>query len=175
MIEIKQLYALEWLGPYNSIEDMLNDDNVINGSIYLITGRQKYERAKHIKYIGITERDPAVRLSDKDHKIKQEQILEKKYWVGVFSRVSNRNLRKHAELIETLFIRYLYLNDVKIINKVKLKKEPKCAVVVVNRWNKDIENHRLYKPSLLSELPDLLIYDGSEYWGTQKLKFLVAP
>ena len=113
MDEIKRLYALEWYGPYESIEDIWNDDDTQSCSIYLITGKEPYERgSQHIKYVGITERDPVKRLSDKDHLKKQEKIKYKKYWVGRFSKSSNRNQRAHVELIETLFIRFLFLADV---------------------------------------------------------------
>ena len=92
MDEIKRLYALEWYGPYESIEDIWNDDDTQSCSIYLITGKEPYERgSQHIKYVGITERDPVKRLSDKDHLKKQEKIKYKKYWVGRFSKSSNRN------------------------------------------------------------------------------------
>lgn len=123
MNEIKKLYVLEQRGPYNSQDELYADSSTIDGSIYLITGKEKYERGnEHVKYIGITERDPAVRLRDHDHKEKQGKIQRKKYWVGSFSKAYNRNTRAHVELIETLFIHYLFIQDVRIINKDKLKK-----------------------------------------------------
>ena len=109
MEEIKKLYVLEWYGPYDSIEEIWNDNGTEECSIYLITGKERYERGdEHIKYVGITERDPAKRLNDHDHQEKQQKIGYKKYWVGRFSRISNKNSRANAELIETLFIHFLY-------------------------------------------------------------------
>ena len=173
MDEIKRLYALEWYGPYESIEDIWNDDDTQSCSIYLITGKEPYERgSQHIKYVGITERDPAKRLSDKDHLKKQEKIKYKKYWVGRFSKSSNRNQRAHVELIETLFIRYLSLADVKIINDKKLKSIPRTPVTVLSRWFlKNSCQHRLNKPILLRDLPDVIMFDGDEYWTSGKLAF----
>ena len=43
MDEIKRLYALEWYGPYESIEDIWNDDDTQSCSIYLITGKEPYD------------------------------------------------------------------------------------------------------------------------------------
>lgn len=126
MKEITRLYALEWYGPYDSIEEMWEDYDTEQCSIYLITGKEKYERgAEHIKYVGITERDPCKRLTDHDHQEKQAKIQYKKYWVGRFSRSSNKNSRAHAELIESLYIRYLYLQEIRIINDKKLKRAPR--------------------------------------------------
>lgn len=165
------MYALEWFGPYESIEDIWNDDDTQSCSIYLITGKEAYERgSQHIKYVGITERDPAERLSEKDHLRKQEKIKFKKYWVGKFSKTSNRNQRTHAELIETLFIRFLFLTDVKIINGKKLKSTPRTPVTVLSRWFlKNSNEHRLHKPTVLKDLPDVIMFDGNGYWASEKL------
>ena len=173
MNEIKQLYALEWLGPYDSIEDVWNDPETESCSIYLITGKESYERgSQHIKYVGITERDPAKRLSDKDHLKKQERIKYKKYWVGKFSKTSNRNRRTHAELIETLFIHFLFLTDVKIINDKKLKSKPRIPVTVLSRWFlKCSYQHRQNNPTVLRDLPDVIMFDGDEYWTSDKLVY----
>lgn len=174
MNEIKKLYVLEWYGPYDTIEDLYEDDATTDGSVYLITGKERYERGnEHIKYVGITERDPAVRLNERDHKEKQAKILRKKYWVGRFSKSSNKNNRAHAELIESLFIRFLYLQNVRIINDKKLKRAPNSPLTVLNRWIlKCADCHRVNKPSRLTDLPDVLLFDGEEYWGSDKLKFL---
>lgn len=171
MNEIKLLYALEWFGPYESIEDIWADDDTSSCSIYLITGKVAYERSsEHIKYVGITERDPAKRLSDKVHQKKQEKIKNKKFWVGKFSKASNRNNRSHAELIETLFVRYLFLADVKLLNDKKKRSIPRKPITVINRWFlKNSNDHRLNKPSLVKDLPDVLLFDGDEYWGANKL------
>ena len=174
MNEIKKLYVLEWHGPYDTIEDLYEDDATTDGSIYIITGKERYERGcEHIKYVGITERDPAERLKDRDHKVKQSNILRKKYWVGCFSKISNKNNRSHAELIENLFIHYLHIQRVRLINKDKLEKKPKSPLAVVNRWVlRSADSHRVNKSTRLADLPDVLLFDGEEYWGSDKLKFL---
>jgi hypothetical protein len=171
MKEIKKLYVIEWSGPYASIDELWDDDKVEECSIYLITGREKHERSdNHIKYVGITERDPANRVNEKDHRERQSKIVDKRFWMGRFSRISNKKQRSHAELIETLFIRFLSLQDVRILNDKKKKKVPDCPLAVVNRWGvKYDDKHRLNKPSALNVLPDVLMFDGEEYWGAKKL------
>lgn len=172
MNEIKKLYVLEWHGPYDTLDELYEDDATIDGSIYLITGKERYERgSEHIKYVGITERDPAVRLNERDHKEKQSKIFRKKYWVGRFSKCSNKANRAHVELIESLFVRFLYLQGVRIINDKKLKKAPKSPLTVLNRWIlKSADSHRVNKSTRLADLPDVLLFDGDEYWGSDKLK-----
>lgn len=176
MNEMKQLYVLEWFGPYKSVEDLWEDGRTSDCSIYLITGREKYERTiGYIKYVGITERDVAIRLKDKDHLEKQSKLLNKKYWSARFSRTPKTKFRNHVELIETLFVRFLFLQNVHIINCKKLKQTPKCPVTVLNRWNtKSQESHRLHKPSVLNVLPDVLMFDGSDYWGAGKLNRYIS-
>ena len=146
MNEIKKLYVLEWRGPYNSLDELYADSSTIDGSIYLITGKEK-----------------------------QGKIQRKKYWVGSFSKASNRNTRAHVELIETLFIHYLFIQDVRIINKDKLKKKPSVPLTVINRWILKCDDcHKVNKSSRLADLPDVILYDGEEYWGSEKLKYLVS-
>ena len=176
MNEIKKLYVLEWYGPYNTLDDLYGDYATTDGSIYLITGKERYERgSEHIKYVGITERDPAVRLNERDHKEKQSKIFRKKYWVGRFSKYSNKANRAHAELIENLFIHYLHIQGVRLINKDKLNKIPKSPLAVVNRWVlRSADSHRVNKSTRLVDLPDVLLFDGDEYWGSDKLKYLNA-
>ena len=95
MDEMKQLYVLEWFGPYKFVEDLWEDGRTSDCSIYLITGREKYERTiGYIKYVGITERDVAIRLKDKYHLEKQSKLLNKKYWSARFSRTPKTKFRK---------------------------------------------------------------------------------
>lgn len=176
MQEIKKFYALEWFGPYDSVDEIYRDDDTEACSIYLITGKASYERGgERIKYVGITERDPAKRLSDKDHLKKQQDIHCLKFWLGKFSKRSNKNSRSHAELIEKLFVRYLYLSDTSIINCKKKKSPLNSPVVVLNRWLlKGSYQHRQNKPASLKCLPDVIMFDGEEYWGADRLVLQVV-
>ena len=48
MSEIKDLYVIEWMGPYNSLEEMYEREGSETCCIYLITGRVAYDRASDI-------------------------------------------------------------------------------------------------------------------------------
>ena len=67
MSAIKEIYAVEWMGPYSSLEEVCERDGSESCFIYLIVGRLPYERTKGIKYVGITKRAPNKRMVDKDH------------------------------------------------------------------------------------------------------------
>ena len=76
MSEIKEVYVIEWMGPYNSLDEMYEREGIDSCCIYLITGRLPYDRRPSIKYVGITKRPPSKRLKDKDHQEKQKDIKE---------------------------------------------------------------------------------------------------
>lgn len=56
MSEIKEVYVIEWMGPYNSLDEMYEREGIDSCCIYLITGRLPYDRRHDIKYVGITKR-----------------------------------------------------------------------------------------------------------------------
>ena len=85
MSEIKDVYVIDWMGPYNSLDEMYEREGIDTCCIYLITGRLPYDRRPSIKYVGITKRSPSKRLKDKDHQEKQKDIKEKQFWAGRFS------------------------------------------------------------------------------------------
>lgn len=177
MSEIKDLYVIEWMGPYNSLDEMYEREGSENCFIYLITGRFAYERSLGIKYVGITKREVYSRLDDKDHREKQEKIKSKQFWAGRFS-VSSYNVletktnRDRAELVETLFVRYLTnLPGAKMINDKKRFQDPYKPIVVISRWQKKmIDDLRYNKPSILSKLPDTLMYVDKEFYAGDKLR-----
>ena len=175
MSETKELYVLDWMGPYDSLDDICNYDDTMMCRFYLLTGRLGRE-SNGIKYVGITKRYPEERLSDKDDLKKQEMIREKQYWVGRFSISTYNNLdkpsnRERAELIERLIIRYLYESNVRIINTNKTQSDPECSVGIISRWlKKDTNALRLNKPSVLQVLPDVLLYSDGKYMSAPKMR-----
>lgn len=67
---------------------------------------------------------------------------------------------------------HLYISGERIINDKKLKKVPEVPLTVVNRGLlKNNDFHRVNKPNRLSSLPDVLLFNGNEYWGAEKLKY----
>jgi hypothetical protein len=174
MSEIKEIYVIEWMGPYNSLDDLCCREDTANCCIYLITGHVSHE-SNRIKYVGITKRLPEKRFSDKDHQMKQ--IKEKQYWAGRFS-VSSYNIlenprnRARAELVEHLIIRYLSsLPKLKILNEKKTKTYPKKPIGIISRWQKRYtDDARFNKPSILQVLPDILLYSENDFWSAPKIR-----
>ena len=165
MSEIKEVYVIEWMGPYNSLDEMYEREGIDTCCIYLITGRLPYDRRPSIKYVGITKRSPSKRLKDKDHQEKQKDIKEKQFWAGRFSVSRYNNLyspsgRCRAEAVETLLIRYLTnMPGVRMINEKKRYQNPRKPIAVISRWKKKLADDQRYnKPSILSNLPDTLMY-----------------
>ena len=178
MLQIKDLYVIEWMGPYKSLDDMYQWEDVVSCFIYIITGRFAYKRSLGIKYIGITKRAPYIRLNDKDHQIKQEEIKCKQYWAGRFS-ISSYNIltdkkRYRAENVENLLIRYLSrINGVSLLNEKKRFKDPGKPIGIISLWKKRNTNDiRYYKPSILSKLPDTLIYMDHKFYVGEKIKIV---
>lgn len=174
MSEIKELYVIEWMGPYKSLDEICNREDTAKCCIYLITGHFSRE-SNGIKYVGITKRLPEKRFSDKDHQ--KKQIKEKQYWTGRFSVLSYNNLEKprnraRAELVEHLIIRYLSsLPKVKILNDKKTKEYPKKPIGIISRWQKRYnDDARLNKPSILRMLPDVLLYSDKGFRSAPKMR-----
>ena len=174
MSEIKELYVIEWMGPYMSLDDICNRVDTADCCIYLITGHVSRE-SNGIKYVGITKRLPEKRFSDKDHQ--KKQIKEKQYWAGRFSVLSYNNLdnirnRARAELVEHLIIRYLSsLPKLKILNEKKTKTYPKKSIGIISRWQKKYtDDARFNKPSILRMLPDVLLYSDKEFRSAPKMR-----
>lgn len=177
MSELKEIYAIEWMGPYDSIDEIEYREGTEECFIYLITGRFYHNGPKGIRYVGITKRFVGDRLKDKDHLKKQEKLKDKQFWAGRFSVSTYNNLeskakRDMAERVETLLVRYLTnVSKIKMINDKKKLSDPEKPIGIVNRWQKKfVEEGRYNKPSILSKLPDTLLYVDKEYFAGDKLK-----
>ncbi len=173
MSEIKELYVIEWMGPYKSLDDICNRKDTADCCIYLITGHDSRE-SNGIKYVGITKRLPEKRFSDKDHQ--RKPIREKLYWTGRFSVLAYNNLEKprnraRAELVEHLIIKYLFDSNVNIDNKDKTQSLPKKPIGIISKWQKrETDDARLNKPRILRMLPDILLYSDNKFWSAPKMR-----
>lgn len=68
--------------------------------------------------------------------------------------------RCRAETVETLLIRYLTnMPSARMINEKKRYQNPRKPIAVISRWKKKLADDQRYnKPSILSNLPDTLMY-----------------
>ena len=177
MSELKDIYAIDWMGPFDSVDEIKQRNGSEECFIYLITGRLYHKGPMGIRYVGITKRFVGDRLKDKDHQQKQSQLLNKQFWTGRFSVSAYNNLdtkarRERAERVETLLVRYLFnVSNIKMINDKKKYSDPYKPIGIVNRWQKKHkEEGRYNKPSILSKIPDTLLYTDKEFFAGDKLK-----
>ena len=177
MSELKEIYAIEWMGPFDSIDEIKERNGSEDCCFYLITGSLYHKGPLGIRYVGISKRFVGNRLKDKDHRQKQSKLLNKQFWTGRFSVSAYNNLdtkrrRDRAERVETLLVRYLNsISDIKMINDKKVYSDPICPIGVINRWQKKFsEEGRYNKPSILSKIPDTLLYVDKEFFACDKLK-----
>jgi len=177
MSELKEIYAIEWMGPYDSIDEIGCREGTEDCFIYLITGRKYYNGSMGIRYVGITKRFVGDRLTDKDHLKKQAKLKNKQFWTGRFSISTYNNLdtkarRSRAERVETLLVRYLTnVSKIQMLNDKKKYSDPKKPIGIINRWQKKYINEGRYnKPSMLSNLPDTLLYIDKEFYAGDMLK-----
>lgn len=176
MSEIKEIYAIDWMGPYDSPEEIKKREGSEWCCVYLITG--SYRNSYGIRYVGITSRFVDERLADKDHKEKRRKIKERQFWVGRFSVTSYNILtgtkRNRAELVEHLIVSYLSsLPKSKLDNKQKTKTLPKKPIAIISRWQKKrTDDDRCYKPSSLHQLPDTLMFVDGQFYASDKLRHI---
>lgn len=103
--------------------------------------------------------------------------MNKQFWAGKFAEPLYNDLdlqrhRKKAELLEYLLVRYLYQTGCKLVNNKKKKSDPKKSIGIISHWYKKSDGSPRYnKPSILSNLPDVLIYSNMEFWSADKLKY----
>ena len=82
--------------------------------------------------------------------------------------------RYRAENVENLLIRYLSrINGVSLLNEKKRFKDPGKTIGIIYLWKKRNTNDiRYYKPSILSKLPDTLIYMDHKFYVGEKIKIV---
>ncbi|NOQ36655.1 MAG: hypothetical protein GQ569_12305 [Methylococcaceae bacterium] len=151
---------LNWYGSYND-ETLKNDIEFGNG-LYLITGKQPYERESTIQYCGITEGSFYNRLLS-HHKKDDVTEISREYWLAeiTYPKRSNRDLLEIAEKI----IVYFWQPSLNEKKKISLP-EP---TTVINQWFNIEGQPRINQMKIYKELSDVISWDG-EYWRTGNLK-----
>ena len=166
---IKKAFVVEWQGPFTEEELDRIEDKSKSGCLYIISGLRRYQHGDpQIQYIGITKRGAVVRFHDKNHP--SEQVLRnRQYWLGHLSNVNQEATKANRELIESALIFTCQTE----LNKKKKCSPPKKPVVVVNRWiTADGEFFREYRITPVQKaVPDVILYDGDDFWTCERLKY----
>ncbi len=148
---------IHWKGPYLLDEiDKLSDGN----GLYLLAGKQKYQREGDIQYFGITERAFKKRFRE-HHKI-QYITRDLQIWLGEIA-YPNAFTRSHLETAESIIIYFIGTN----LNEHKKFRPPK-PTTIISHWFKKDGSPRIRQKSLYKHFHDVISWDG-EYWRTGNL------
>ena len=163
---IKKTYVIEWQGPFSLDEINEIKDKRNSGSLYLVSGLQRYQHGQSVvQYIGISKRGAAIRFKDKEHK-SELVSRERQYWLGHIINVSEKN-KDNRELAEYVLVYTCQppLNEKKIVNR------PSQPAIVINRWlNKAGVAYRKYRVWPVQKVvPDVILYDGEAIWTCESL------
>lgn len=168
--------TIHWQGPYPVDKDKLgkNDFGDIflrRGGLYLFTGKtHNNEKKEGIKYIGIaegSEKNCFWERFKRHHHLPKVKTL--KIWLGTIYYPRSK-AREYLEETESILIYFVQPK----LNSAK-KVTPPGPLTVINKWHKANNNSwsskpRHKKPYVLSELDDVLIWDGEYWWTADKLR-----
>lgn len=150
---------LKWYGAFE-YEEIFEQGNWGNG-LYLITGKQPYERNPDIQYCGITERSFKDRLK-RHHKVNRV-TRDLRFWLSEveYPKKFNRIMLETAEKI------LIYAWEYKLNERKKVM--PPQPTTIINYWFKKDGSPRLRQESIYKKFSDVLVWDG-EFWRTGNLK-----
>ena len=149
---------IHWKGPYTLDEiDELSDGN----GLYLLAGKQKYQREDDIQYFGITEREFRKRFKE-HHKIPYI-TRDLQIWLGkiVYPNMFDRS---HLETAESIII-YFSGTDLNVQGRFTL---PKPTTVISHWFKKDGLSPRVNQKSIYKYFHDVISWDGN-HWRTGNL------
>ena len=152
-------FILNWYGPY-TLDDLENEKKSGNG-LYLITGKQAYERQSAIQYCGITEGSFYNRI--KNHHKKEYVKKEMSFWLGIFT-YPKKITRNELELAEKIII-YFWQPSLNEKKKISIPK----PTTIINQWFKKDETPRYNQCDIYRDLSDVISWDG-KLWRTGNLK-----
>ena len=149
---------VHWRGPYR-LEDVCESDS--GNGLYLLTGKQRYERNEQIQYCGITEGLYKNRLKQ-HHKI-FEITRELGVWLGEVV-YPQEHTRTHLEIAESIIVYFWQPN----LNERKRIYPPR-PTALISHWFKKDGTPRYNQVSIYADLHDVLCWDG-ELWRSGNLK-----
>lgn len=151
---------LNWYGPYN--EESICDEKEFCNGLYLITGKQLYEREPTIQYCGITQNSFYNRF--KNHHKKDFVTRDREYWLSDLE-YPKKTTKELLELSETIII-YFWQPS---LNDRKKNYLPEKPTTVISKWFKISGEPRINQKSIYKELSDTISWDG-DLWRTGNLK-----
>lgn len=152
-------FIVHWYGPYST--ESLPDQTDWGNGLYLIAGKQAYQRTSEIQYCGITEGTFQHRITH-HHKV-DSVVREKTFWFGEFEYPKRVN-RSVLETAEKILI-WFWQPD---LNERKRISNPE-PTTLLNFWFKPDGSYRTNQQRIYRDLSDVISWDG-EKWRTGNLK-----
>jgi hypothetical protein len=151
---------VKWTGPLSYEEVCHSEDK--NG-LYLLVGKQKYEREDDVQYCGITEGFFCDRINSKHHKLDLIRRDTLSIWLGTVA-FPRRFDRRHLEIAEHCLISFwsMAMNERKMYY-------PRRPVCFISQWQSPAGRVRLKRPAVLREFPDVMWWD-LERWRSGTLR-----
>lgn len=169
MEDIKQIFTIQWVGPFASLKQMkeyLNRPETCEKQLftfYYICGSKNgsgYHRSKtDYRYFGIhkqTETSIEQRLNNAHEHLCEFREDSRHIWIGSFANCDHQS-PQNIEDTETLFIS-TYRNEL-TENKKKKKATPSESICVVNLWYKEDETEWKKRKAETRIFSDVMVYE----------------
>lgn len=183
---IKEVYILEWFGPFSTPKDVLywERENIGNGKtfLYLIKGKKP---SKHMfsYYCGQAYKQSAgERMMNKEHHI--NEVLNRpndlQIWVAKFRNMKHPT-KVDVNIVEKLItstMSQIEIADEKSILNQTNKLRPKSHIYLINEWLKPDGTPREKYPagSIACLVHDVLICypdkETSHLWGNKRIQYI---
>lgn len=172
------MIAVDWFGPYDLDQAWEAAKSDCAQALYICLGRQPYERARKLQYIGIGN-SVHTRLKEDHHKL-QKVTRERQIWLGEIATAepSGKKLKVTKATLnyaEWLHARFLQLP----LNEKKTKALPLRSVTLMNRWFRpDFATPRKNRPH--PGWPGVIDYLGYDLparmvWFGGRQQYFLAP
>jgi hypothetical protein len=153
-----KVIVIDWYGPY--ADKTLENEGDWGNGLYIVTGKQKYQREPHIQYCGYTTNSYRQRFSN-HHKI-PAVTREREYWLSEISHPK----KVGTEILKVAESIIIYFWEPELNEKgVYTPPEP---TTIVSRWYKTNNEPRYRRSGPIGRFPDIISWDG-ELWRTGKL------
>lgn len=167
MDDIRKVFTLQWVGPFDSFASLrkyLNNPNTCNAylfSFYYCVGSKKgrgYAYSKQdYRYFGLHKADSPINMRVNVTHEKLSRFREPfSLWVGSFSNCEQQN-PQNIEDVETLFIS-TYSNEL-TENVRKKSAMPRNSICIINLWYKPSEERWVNRKKEIGFFDDVLVYE----------------
>lgn len=178
----QNVYLLEWYGPFNSPQEVLDWEakKIGDGKTYLYLFKGKTSAKSRVKYYcgQAFKQSAGKRLTNKNHHI-NEIKSELDIWVAKFQNDTPKkdDVNLVENLVTSVLSQAILADDKAMLNRIN-KHRPKRIVYLINEWYYPTGDPRMkyQKGSIPCLLHDVLICyphdDSSSIYGIERTKYI---